>query len=268
MVICGEKYHKIGSLFPTVGEKPKFAQLYVFEPENEIDNRLSNFASRETRLLPELLTSWLHMLDQHNELVKTFRRVRQQLQDSTTPNIKLRIFGAKSRNRQYDLPTSTEISALIPGDFITDRDDRDVIADHISEGLKRITSLNPKFDALHFPLLFPYGEDGYHPLIKYNPVYYPPSMRRKFVTHRKYYAFRLQYRTNEGHTLIQAGKALQHYCIDAFSSIELNRLAFLRYLITMLASGLWILIRNPPDIPDDYTRNIVFTEAFSDIASD
>ncbi|CAI0560984.1 unnamed protein product [Linum tenue] len=88
-------------------------------------------------------------------------------------------------------------------------------------------SLNPKFDALHFPLLFPYGEDGYHPLIKYRSAFCPPSMRRQFVTQREYYAFRLQYRNGEGHTIVQAGKALQHFCIDAYSSIELNRLAFL-----------------------------------------
>ncbi|CAL1402844.1 unnamed protein product [Linum trigynum] len=167
------------------------------------------------------------MLDQNNQLVKTFRRVRQQLQDSTTTNLKLRIFGAKSRNRQYDLPSSTEIAALIPGDFVPDRDDRDIIVDHIYEGLKRITSLNPKFDALHFPLLFPYGEDGYHPLIKYRSAFCPPSMRRQFVTQREYYTFRLQYRINESHTIVQAGKALQHFCIDAYSSLELNRLAAL-----------------------------------------
>ncbi|CAL1402189.1 unnamed protein product [Linum trigynum] len=54
-------------------------------------------------------------------------------------------------------------------------------------------------------------------------------MRRQFVTQREYYAFRLQYRNGEGHTIFQAGKALQHFCIDAYSSIELNRVAFLRY---------------------------------------
>ncbi|CAL1402190.1 unnamed protein product [Linum trigynum] len=131
MVICGENYHRIGSLLPPDGEKPKFAQLYIFEPENEIDNRLANFASRDGLLMPELLTSLLQMLDQHNQLVKTFRRVRQQLQDSLTTNLKLRIFGAKSRNRQYDLPSSTEVAALIPGDFVPDRDDRDIIVDHV-----------------------------------------------------------------------------------------------------------------------------------------
>ncbi|CAI0400875.1 unnamed protein product [Linum tenue] len=127
MVICGENYRRIGSLLPPDGEKPKFAQLYIFEPKNEIDNRLANFASRDGLLMPELLTLLLQMLDQHNELVKTFRRVRQQLQDSATTSLKLRIFGAKSRNRQYDLPSSTEIAALIPGDFIPDREDRDII---------------------------------------------------------------------------------------------------------------------------------------------
>ncbi|CAI0382359.1 unnamed protein product [Linum tenue] len=176
MVICGENYHRIGSLMPPEGQRPKFAQLYIFEPENEIDNRLSNFASRDTKLMPELLTLLLQMLDEHNELVRTFRRVRDQLQEVDAPNLKLRIIGAKSRNRQYDLPQASEIAALIPGDFIPDRDDRDIIGDHVYDGLKRITSLNPKFDALHFPLLFPYGEDGYHPLIKYRPACCPPSM--------------------------------------------------------------------------------------------
>ncbi|CAL1403778.1 unnamed protein product [Linum trigynum] len=228
MVICGENDHRIGSLLPPDGEKPKFDQLYVFEPENEIDHRLSNLASRDSQLLPEFLTALLQMLDQHNVLVKTFRRVRQHLQDSNAPHMKLRIFRAKSINRQYDLPTSADVAMLNPGDFIPDRDDRDIIVDHIYEGLKRITSLNPKFDALHFPLLFPYGEDGYHPLIKYNQSRGPHSMRRQCVTQREYYAFRLQYRQHEGRTLVQAGKALQHYCIYAFSSVELNRLEFLR----------------------------------------
>ncbi|CAL1390927.1 unnamed protein product [Linum trigynum] len=168
------------------------------------------------------------MLDENNELVRTFRRIRQDLQLSSTPNLRLRIFGIKSRNRQYDLPTSSDIAALIPGDFVADREDRDIIVDHRGEGLKRITSLNPKFEALHFPLLFPYGEDGFHPQISYNASFCPASMRRKFVTQKEYYAFRLQYRLNEGHTLVQSGKALQHYCVDAFSTIELNRLAFLR----------------------------------------
>ncbi|CAL1355431.1 unnamed protein product [Linum trigynum] len=66
MVICEENYHRIGSLLPMDGKKPKYAQLYVFEPENELSNRLANFTSRETLLLPELLTSLMRMLEENS----------------------------------------------------------------------------------------------------------------------------------------------------------------------------------------------------------
>lgn len=40
-VMNGENYHQIGSLLPSAGSQPKFAQLYVHDTENEIHNRMS-----------------------------------------------------------------------------------------------------------------------------------------------------------------------------------------------------------------------------------
>ncbi|CAN0897217.1 ATP-dependent DNA helicase PIF1 [Linum grandiflorum] len=116
----------------------------------------------------------------------------------------------------YELPTGTELA-----------------------GLTRITSLNPLFDSLHFPLLFPHGNDGFHNRIRYNSTYRDPTKKRKYVTQREYYCFRLQYRSIEGKTLIRAGKALQHYCIDAFTTIEQNRLTYLRLNQKKLRSDLY-----------------------------
>jgi hypothetical protein len=42
-VISGQNYHRIGSLIPNEGDRPKFAQLYIYDTENEIQNRLSHF---------------------------------------------------------------------------------------------------------------------------------------------------------------------------------------------------------------------------------
>jgi hypothetical protein len=42
-VISGQNYHRIGSLLPREGERPKFAQLYIYDTENEVQNRLSHF---------------------------------------------------------------------------------------------------------------------------------------------------------------------------------------------------------------------------------
>ncbi|CAI0628238.1 unnamed protein product [Linum tenue] len=73
----------------------------------------------------------------------------------------------------------TDIIGLIPGDFNAEDGDKDIIINHREEGLKRIESLNPKFHALQFPILFPYGEDGFHLGIKCNPVHNSPNAKRQ-----------------------------------------------------------------------------------------
>jgi len=39
--LYGENYHRLGSLLPVQGQPPRFAQLYIYDTQNEIDNRLS-----------------------------------------------------------------------------------------------------------------------------------------------------------------------------------------------------------------------------------
>jgi hypothetical protein len=36
----GQNYHRIGSLLPAEGCPPKFAQLYIYDTDNEISNRI------------------------------------------------------------------------------------------------------------------------------------------------------------------------------------------------------------------------------------
>lgn len=42
-VLSGQNYHRIGSLIPNVGIPPKFAQLYIYDTQNETANRMKNF---------------------------------------------------------------------------------------------------------------------------------------------------------------------------------------------------------------------------------
>lgn len=39
--LCGQNYHQIGSLLPPEGSTPKFAQLYIYDTENEVTNRIN-----------------------------------------------------------------------------------------------------------------------------------------------------------------------------------------------------------------------------------
>jgi hypothetical protein len=42
-IISGQNYHRIGTLLPVDGCKPKFSQLYIYDTDNEINNRLLHF---------------------------------------------------------------------------------------------------------------------------------------------------------------------------------------------------------------------------------
>jgi hypothetical protein len=40
-IMNGENYHQIGSLLPLPGKSPKFAQLYIYDTDNEVANRMA-----------------------------------------------------------------------------------------------------------------------------------------------------------------------------------------------------------------------------------
>ncbi|CAN0924936.1 ATP-dependent DNA helicase PIF1 [Linum grandiflorum] len=86
--------------------------------------------------------------------------------------------------------------------------------------------------------------------------------KRKYVTQREYYCFRLQYRHAEGKTLIRSGKALQHFCIDAFTTIEQNRLTYLRLNQKKLRSDLYLDSRNHGRVinPSSFTGGVRYMQ--------
>lgn len=62
---------------------------------------------------------------------------------------------------EYNIPTASEVIDLIVSDLTVENFERDIIVLHNKEGLQRISALHPSFMAMRYPLLFPYGEDGY-----------------------------------------------------------------------------------------------------------
>ncbi|CAN0837884.1 ATP-dependent DNA helicase PIF1 [Linum grandiflorum] len=166
LVLNGENYHYMGSLLPPDGQPPRYSQLYVHDPTSEDSNRLASVGGAAKKLHPALITNLKEMLDTYNVLAQS-------------ENLRLRICGPRvDQGRMYELPTGTELAGLIPGDFAPDHDDRDIIVNNKATGLTRITSLNPLFDSLHFPLLFPHGNDGFHNRIRYNAAYRDPAKKR------------------------------------------------------------------------------------------
>ena len=68
-----------------------------------------------------------------------------------------------ANERRYNLPIVNEIAAIVPGDDSTDiRADRDIILRLQDGGLHCISNFNPSYLPLHYMLLFPTGQEGWH----------------------------------------------------------------------------------------------------------
>ncbi|GKF16199.1 hypothetical protein Tco_0061117 [Tanacetum coccineum] len=202
--INGQNYHRIGSLLPKNSVQPRFAQLWLFDTENEVTNRMGAFIDNENGEGVDKTTvqSLLQMLDQYSVVAKAFRMARDWCRSHTSVNVELKLLSNKTNARQYNGPTVSEVIALIVNDFGDRIPTRDIIVNKQHTGPKRISELHPSYMGLQYPLLFPYGEDGFHDKIPYYSNLGARKTNRGFVTMKEYYSYTIHHRRDQGTTLI------------------------------------------------------------------
>jgi hypothetical protein len=264
----GQNHHRIGTLLPGDGLIPRFAQLYFYDTENEVPNRMNTLNRSDSNLDPSIVDSLVQMLDESNVLVKIFRMARDHFRGGNIHHLRLRLIGSRSTDgRDHNLPTCSEIAAIIVGDIGVDNAHRDVIVDYKEGGLQRINELHPSYMALQYPLLFPYGEDGFRLGILRRSISGTRHNTNSYVTMREYYAYRLQKRQDEGHTLIYGGRLFQQFVVDAYTCIEAIRLMWIRRnqgaLRTELYSGLRDAVMRGDTTPASIGKRIVLPSTFT-----
>ncbi|KAL8529957.1 hypothetical protein ACS0TY_007141 [Phlomoides rotata] len=219
--IHAANYHKIGSLLPEERKRPKFAQLYIYNTENEVPNRITAISGgagdRSSNLDDSIVKDLTRMIDRVNPFAIQFWKARE-----------LRLIEKRIKDgRTHNLPTAPEVPALIPGDIDQTTERRDIILQTRSGELQRISELHPSYVPLQYPLLFPYGEDGYRLGIEHKDA---SSCNRKRVklTMREFFAFLMHERNNEANTLFHSRRLFQQFLVDAYTMIESERLSYIR----------------------------------------
>ncbi|ONM36878.1 putative replication protein [Zea mays] len=229
--INGIVHHRIGTLLPRRGAMPKFAQLYIHDTDHETQNRLNMFevddgvAEQPER---EITMALLDMLNDNNKLVKAFRYARERLEQAGNQKITLRLLGCDARQDvQYNLPSGGEVAAIVVGDYTADEYTYDVLVHDRNCGLRRVSCLHPSYMALQYPLLFPYGENGYHLGIRYCDDEDSVGTKRKYVTMLEFVRRHLHYRLHESNPYTCYGRLSAQVIVDAYSTIEGSRLQFI-----------------------------------------
>ncbi len=148
--VQGQVYHLIGSLEPSPEEDAKFLQIYFMGNRKEqCEKRCSNFEQLNRDTIYELQD----MLHSHNELVQSFKTMRDKM--SLTTNYKIVIRAdkkpVKEHARRFNAPDADEVAILLVGDL---HEKRDIVIEARGGKLQRASETHKSYDALQYPLIF------------------------------------------------------------------------------------------------------------------
>lgn len=139
--INGQNYHLIGSLLPVQGVQPRYAQLYFFDTHNEPRNRMNAFQDNQIndQVNESIVKSLIDMLDESSAVAKAFRMARDWCHSNQSVNFELRLLSERRTSKQYNVPTVSDIAALITNDFGDGIPTKDIIVDCKKTGKTRIS---------------------------------------------------------------------------------------------------------------------------------
>ncbi|PKK57972.1 hypothetical protein RhiirC2_671064, partial [Rhizophagus irregularis] len=217
--------HHIGSLMPDEGQKPVFAQLYIYNTDHENSNQLCVMCD----LNAEILQNLQNMLDTYNSYIQNFHQVRDLLQNNAdSADISMRIYCDRSNDaHRYNALTASDVAAIMVGDgYEVEPSNQDIVLNLCDGTLQRISELHPSYDPLQYVLLFPNGDDGWHLDVPLTDNF-RLNTQRDMVTPMQFYSYRLQIRPSNW--LQRAGHLYQQYVVDQYSKIEQHRLNYLKF---------------------------------------
>jgi len=209
------------------------------------------------------------MIDKHNVLAQSFRRVRDLIHDDNRSDFGLRLFRHRCKDpRVYNTQIADEVVALIVGDLSTLDVGRDIIVKKVCGQLTRLHETHTCFIPLQYPLIFPYGEDGYQEDIPIRDCQrYGQSRKRVRISLREFIAFRIQDRKVEFGNIVHSRRLFQQFLVDTYTMIEDQRLSFIRNNQKLIRSdilnGLQEAVNKGETDPSSIGKRIVLPASFT-----
>ncbi|XP_075077583.1 uncharacterized protein LOC107786932 isoform X3 [Nicotiana tabacum] len=249
--VQGQMYHFIDDLIPS-NEKPRNLQLYFYDHDNELANRMAC----STRINESIMKKLMDILkvNPYTIFLKSLLNV-PQLSDFS---IALKCHSPLDQ-RTYNLPSSSEVAALW-----LEENSTDISAPYIriythSNGARLVHYYYGCYDPLQYPLLFPFSENGWHCRIKKIIQTNNVTKRRAYCEHeqlrsisnicsvdgffdmedeslqkekrkrdtvscREYYCYKFQIRDNETNEVIHCERIFQQFIVDIYIKLETQRL--------------------------------------------
>ena len=224
--VSGQIYHTMGNVLPNKGEKPQFSQMYVYDEQHELDNRMENVQGLNRETLKKLQ----EMMHSINEFAKVYKSAAKKLQETNAVDVHM-VLKARTNtnsNKVYKFPKPKDVAIIVPKRADNDpKKTKDVVLYKSQEtnpkGNKtvRISSLHQAYDPTAFPLLFPYGNYGFG-------VFDKNTTDGTRINTLKFYRYKMMERDNQP-TLHNTGRLYQEWLCDVYSRVEEERLSYIEH---------------------------------------
>nr|XP_016461071.1 PREDICTED: uncharacterized protein LOC107784450 isoform X1 [Nicotiana tabacum]XP_016461077.1 PREDICTED: uncharacterized protein LOC107784450 isoform X1 [Nicotiana tabacum]XP_016461084.1 PREDICTED: uncharacterized protein LOC107784450 isoform X1 [Nicotiana tabacum]XP_016461092.1 PREDICTED: uncharacterized protein LOC107784450 isoform X1 [Nicotiana tabacum]XP_016461100.1 PREDICTED: uncharacterized protein LOC107784450 isoform X1 [Nicotiana tabacum]XP_016461106.1 PREDICTED: uncharacterized pro len=252
--VKGQMYHFIDDLY-SAERRPKNLQLYFYDNDNEIANRMACSDKINELIVWELIDTL------KDNPYSIFLRILSEISNLQNYHIALKCNSGLDQ-RIFNLPSTTEVAAI----WVDENDVGAIHVPHIqiythSNRTQRVNYYFGCYNPLQYPLLFPYGQSGWHfgikkfhgeenmpknyalsdleqlPNIKNftsvdgyldmeDQVMQKGKRKRDTVSVREYYSYRLQMRNDDEDELLHTGRLLQQYSVDEYIKLETQRMDF------------------------------------------
>ena len=203
--IYGELYHLQGPLEPVPNTTPQFAQLFLYDPQYAANMQYTAHSDLDLHLLEQLTL----MLHECNPFIEIYQTAKERLNAASintesgitrivlNPQLQL-IVESGADKRRCNLPTSNEV-AMIIGNEYAESGFRDIIlASRNNDNRPHFSTINgnhASYMPLHYVLLFPRGELGYHWALQLQDN--GGQRRNTRLAQRAFYRYRLHPRIGE-----------------------------------------------------------------------
>ena len=214
----------MGPLLPEPGQDPKFAQLYVLDPALENAKRFErmslprNMSQNNMNLMKRILNNVQQVIHETNPFVQDFKQVleipEEELQDGKI------IISADARPAGGHARVYNAQENLHELRIVTNEKNHDLVVQLRSGGLTTVSDLNPKAMPLHFTLLFVEGTTGWDQRLT--------QITGKRVSPREFFAYHLQKRMLGSDYIFKAKRLFQEYILCSYTTMENQRLAFMK----------------------------------------
>ncbi|KAL8624599.1 hypothetical protein ACOMHN_045134 [Nucella lapillus] len=246
--VQGQVYHRLGSILPDVESSHSFLQIYFMGDSGQEALRRCTVAPGVRN---NMVLGLQHMLHEHNAYVKVFKSALDKM---ALPNHRVVIHPDLAPSHQhpgrFNAPVVGDVAVIMMDGY--QGSNRDIVLEERNSSIQRIKESHRSYDPLQYPVMFPYGEDGYHWSI---PQFDPNKETAKKVSAVDFYAHRIMQRGGCFNNLLRYSKLFSQYVVDMYAKVEQERLSFFFTNQGRLRSATYTSLRDHVHQGDEHAAN-------------